>query len=484
MRKTKIFDLSKLSIKILFLVFILTITIPLFIRVIKEAPMMPLDISYIHLINSETLREYNLYDVLLNLIPDIMKNYLPIFLGIITFFLLRGVLLNLYKDKSFTNVVLLIFTFNPFTIFMFTTHNSYSLAFVFALCGIISLFFIRRSFVFIVISGIFTSLIALINLGLFFVAILFISLLLFKKTIWKYENRYLVNKIHSIYLLSSILFLIPHLFIPKSPFYLLFYHPTNIVDILRPYYTTIFRAFFEFGGIFSLNLLYLFLSFTYIFVSKSTDDKIFDRRIFVIMLLFSLFYISWRLFFLIPFTVFTSKGIIFLLKRRWKLQLVKNWSLLLIFCLFIFHYGSQINQLSDAEPSLYLKDALIFIKNNTTEDIEEYKVLTEPSLASIVKYFSGRDTPFKENLVQGTMREETFNDISYAQLDFFRLAKGTEVKRFLEDSKTKYILISEDMKQGRIWDKETGVLFVVKNSESFINIYTTKNIEVWKYLGE
>jgi hypothetical protein len=46
----------------------------------------------------------------------------------------------------------------------------------------------------------------------------------------------------------------------------------------------------------------------------------------------------------------------------------------------------------------------------------------------------------------------------------------------------KYIYIDDSMKNGKVWSREDqGLLFLLKNSEIFKNIYNSQNIEVWEY---
>ena len=48
-----------------------------------------------------------------------------------------------------------------------------------------------------------------------------------------------------------------------------------------------------------------------------------------------------------------------------------------------------------------------------------------------------------------------------------------------------YIYITDDMKTGEIWtDKNQGLLFLLRNSEKFRNIYNSNNVEIWLYIGE
>ena len=62
-----------------------------------------------------------------------------------------------------------------------------------------------------------------------------------------------------------------------------------------------------------------------------------------------------------------------------------------------------------------------------------------------------------------------------------RNLKDTEA--LLNKYNIRYIFITQDMKEGLVWtDNNQGLLFLLKNGETFKKPYSSDKIEIWQYL--
>ena len=60
-----------------------------------------------------------------------------------------------------------------------------------------------------------------------------------------------------------------------------------------------------------------------------------------------------------------------------------------------------------------------------------------------------------------------------------------ETKRLLNKYNVSYIWIDSEMKQGLVWTKEKqGLLFLLRNKETFKNIYNKKGVQIFRYNRE
>ena len=55
---------------------------------------------------------------------------------------------------------------------------------------------------------------------------------------------------------------------------------------------------------------------------------------------------------------------------------------------------------------------------------------------------------------------------------------------YLETFEIRYIFIDEEMRRGLVWRRsQEGLLFLLENSEKFINIYSEAGIDIYLYGG-
>ena len=75
--------------------------------------------------------------------------------------------------------------------------------------------------------------------------------------------------------------------------------------------------------------------------------------------------------------------------------------------------------------------------------------------------------------------EERFNDTN----TIFYSRSLEQTTSLLDKYNVKYIWIDKKMNSGLVWTKkDQGLLFLFRNKETFKNIYSYSEIEIWEYL--
>lgn len=233
----------------------------------------------------------------------------------------------------------------------------------------------------------------------------------------------------------------------------------------------------EFGNFFGYGLPILFLSLFGFVVSWFYNKKQFISYVF----LFSVFLLSTYFNSLIlPLSFFVafwcSRAIIFLNGKKWDLFALKRMTFFIIAYLMLFSVLFFVTNISEAGPSQEKVDSIKWMSSNLDEGI----VLSSSVNTPLIKYFSNNNVFLDESRVfdkNNLMKVVDLNSVFYS-----RSLETTEgiLKKYGVD----YLFIDVEMKSGDIWtNKDQGLLFLLKNSEMFKNIYNSQGIEVWEYLG-
>ncbi len=155
-------------------------------------------------------------------------------------------------------------------------------------------------------------------------------------------------------------------------------------------------------------------------------------------------------------------------KMKWKLDKIKKFTLFLVFLGFLFSFIAYVKFLDVSQPDNDLKEALEFLKGR-----DEGNVLSSRSNVYFIEYFA--DKKASPNILIDKNIED-FDAIYYSR----NLEK---TKELLSKHKIKYVVITEEMKDGEIWgNDDEGLLFLLQNSEMFKNIYKRNNIEIYEVM--
>ncbi|MFH1212225.1 MAG: hypothetical protein V1659_04860, partial [Candidatus Woesearchaeota archaeon] len=186
------------------------------------------------------------------------------------------------------------------------------------------------------------------------------------------------------------------------------------------------------------------------------------------------FYIpSLRIIENIFFALLAALAFFGIFKRAWSSKFLRQATVLIIVCTVLFSAIAFAKLLVSAEPSPELVTALKQLdgkKNN-------YAVLSSLENSYYITYFSNHPS-FNPLLLKNNAFEQDLNTLFYSiRLD--------DTIPLVEKYNIAYFFITPQMTSGGLWSKsEQGLLFLFKNSEMFINIYSSKGHELWAYAAK
>lgn len=170
-----------------------------------------------------------------------------------------------------------------------------------------------------------------------------------------------------------------------------------------------------------------------------------------------------------------SLGFLWLLEIKWELSLLKNLTIIVIICGLIFSCLSYIDRVSVSMPDKPTKQSLDWLQSYASpEDV----VLSHHSYGFWIQYVS------KNKVLMDDFKTPNHESIwvDYNTMLYSRRLANTSA--LLSEYNIKYIWINQEMKKGLVWTREQeGLLFLLKNSDSFKKVYDENGIEIWEVAG-
>lgn len=222
---------------------------------------------------------------------------------------------------------------------------------------------------------------------------------------------------------------------------------------------------------FDIFLIFLFLTgFILIWISDK-ERKLLYLPV-LLLIIMSFFNLVARIYASLIIPVYCVIAITYLYKRKWDLQIVRTGTLLLVMCSLLFSLVNQANFLMNAKPDKQLFDALTSLRA-----MSKGKVLSLEENGFLIEYYSAKPAMLDSNSFLSKNYEALTEDSAW----LFGSVRLIDAEPLLKQHELHYILITPDMK-GELWeDREQGLWFLVKHSESFIKKYDQQGIEIWEY---
>ncbi len=173
--------------------------------------------------------------------------------------------------------------------------------------------------------------------------------------------------------------------------------------------------------------------------------------------------------------VFAGAALSALIKRKWELKPIRNFSIILLFCGILFSAVSYNIRLSEQLPGSEIFEALEWLSRNSNEgDV----VFSHYSNGFFIQYYSGRPS-FSDSM------DSFSNEFSMKMADsgkIFNSLDTTSAKGLLEKHNISFVLITESMYQGDPWKKQgEGLSYLLGSREYFIEEYSNKGASIWRY---
>ena len=447
------------------------------IRFLSNTPVLPGDAPYYHTRMAEYIRENSIptqdpliqrpyvlqpFHLILSLTNNIYLSSILITLSvgllsiIVFYFILKKLEIDLFK----ISVILLVLILSPLFIFLFSIPNQYAIAILLILLGF--LFFIKEKYFFI------PSFIIFAVMPFFGILPSMISICLL--LIYTINNK---SKLKYFYATTAAILII--LLAYYLPF--IFHHGLpQITEFTRANMLTNLIA--DLGSNIGFGIFNLLLAL----VGLYTLWKI-KKQITAYLVLFFLIFLSYYLpqiniYLSFIAAIFAGYGFVSIIKMKWKIDLIKKLTIILIICGLLFSTLSYINRFSHALPNKETIQSLEWLKENSaTTDI----IFSHHTKGQWIQAFSQRPVILDSEIHYTPYLNTRFND---SNTTFYsRNLKAT--KPVLDKYNIKYIYIDQEMKQGQVWTrKEQGLLFLFRNEETFKQVYTKEGIEIWEVLKQ
>ncbi|MGC9032255.1 MAG: hypothetical protein ACP5H9_02495 [Candidatus Woesearchaeota archaeon] len=207
------------------------------------------------------------------------------------------------------------------------------------------------------------------------------------------------------------------------------------------------------------------------FLTIGNERKLLKNVFWIALLLFIVFGSNFIVYANIVFCISAAYGFVWVTERKWELKKLKYWSILLIVCGIFFIAMSIDLKIANQRPDSSDIDAL-----NALKELKEGFVLSHQNYGFWIEYFSNKKS-FINNLNINLIKDE-------ASLLFYSYNLSLSYN-LIKEYNIRYVFITPEMKTGLVWNKDDeGLLFLMKNSNRFKNLYKKNNYEIWEVLDE
>ncbi len=379
---------------------------------------------------------------------------LPLLLGVLSAVLFYCILRRL-GFESFTRIMaVLILSSSPAFIYAFSSMQA-SMAIALSLAG--ALFFLRKgrdssilSFSAFLLAGAFS----IMNMLLIMVPLLAYSLLK------KERQRFSL----ALFLAFGILYIL---------------NPVPLLYNLNPATSGFLRGIIsDVGGVFAIGIFYIILATIGIIHSWKLKKRYYPAYIFLALVL-ALMYIG-GVFVMVYanfcLALFGALGLKMIRDFKWEMAMIKNLTFIVIACGLLFSMVSFSVRMSTMPPAEKTALGLEWIRGNSREgDV----IVSHHSSGYFIEYFARRPVVIDSYF-------SSIQDFEGRYLDMYSLFHTPRLKNAEEiigEYNIRYIAVTKPMRNGKVWRKpDEGLLYLFRNNETFKNVYSSDEVEIWKYI--
>jgi len=384
----------------------------------------------------------------------------PFCCGMLSVWLFYLILKKLKFNKLNRIAISLVFILSPVFIYIFSLSTPFCIIVFLDLLGFY--LFLKKEKDDFMLSVLVFSLSAFFSLAnLFFVVILALAYVIY--------NKKSMKKFFSLLLFMSLVFLIHYVNI---------YFNFGITYDFDIFHISLIQRFVtDLGGLFGFSVFTLLLSILGLAMIWNEKSRFYHVYLIMLFVLIVSFFYNYAVVYS-NFVVSILAGMAFaaLIKRKWELKFVRNLSIILLFCGILFSAVSYTVRISEDQPNSELMDALDWIKHNSDEGDVVFSHYTK---GFWIQFMTERpvliDSISKESSLFAEIIEDS--EIIFESWDI------KETRDLLQKYNTSYILITNDMADGLVWEKqEQGLAYLLRNSETFNKEYSNTHVGVWRYI--
>jgi len=362
-----------------------------------------------------------------------------IFLVLAMLLALTLLMIHLIFEKN--HIFLFLLLISPFFIEYFIKFNDYSILIpLLAICG----YMLQRRYYWILLIP--YCLIAFLDYlsGVF---IFFVVLILsYRKQLKSYHVL--------LYLMPLLIFFE----FPKNHFFF----TKNILE----------RLFVEFGAAGGIAIPMLFIAIIGLYVLRKNMIQV--SYILLTAIILSFFKLDSALLLINLLLVYIASHLILhLINNKWESNILKQASIALIFCTLLFSGISYTNTIMDKQNDLKLINSLEWLNKATDENSI---VFTHYTYGYKVKFFAERRVLLDSQLTNIRNSDEKYED----SLTIFESRNLAKTLQLLERYQIDYVLVTNEMKHGLVWNKDNeGLVFVAKNYNEFQEVFNNDEVTIY-----
>jgi len=236
---------------------------------------------------------------------------------------------------------------------------------------------------------------------------------------------------------------------------------------------SLFETFiFDFGTNKGIPITLIFLAvFSIIYFWKSMPMT---KTALLSSVVISFFDLESGLFLINMLSIFLCVRVIdWLMGEKWENKDLKSISMLIIFCSILFSGVSYASIVMDSKDSEEIINGMEWLEDNTQKgDL----IFSHYKYGFKLKFFSNTSIFLDEDI--GPDRIERFEDMNL----LFNSRNSNTTASIIGKYNITNIFITEEMKHGLVWNKESeGLLFVMENDNSFSKVFNNSEVEIWRY---
>ncbi|MFH1971852.1 MAG: hypothetical protein ABIJ18_00055 [archaeon] len=391
--------------------------------------------------------------LVLSIAPGLMIEVLPLVLGVLSFILLWLIIKKLEDDPKIQKLTMVLFLLSPTFIYLFSFGNSLFIPTF--LCILAFFLFMQKKFSWLSIP--------IVLILPMFNIILLASLILCMFFYAFYQDK---NK-KKLFIVLLIVALLASVFYYGNILYNAGF-PERISQGETNWYDIFQKVIYDFGSSYGIGIFLLALSITgMLFLWKKKYTNLFVFFSLGSLIIFSLFRIEALIFLNIFLCVLGAFGIRSFLEK--KKNSVITYILIIMVCGIVFSGISQLNYLTDAEPTRGEVEAMEYLQTR-----DEGAVFSDYTNGVWIAYGGHKNFVDSNYLFvdDAPERFEIMEELYYNRnLD--------EVNAIFDEYDIKYVWIDEQMRED-IWEYDSqGLLFILQNTRDFIKLYDKDGVEIW-----
>ncbi len=398
----------------------------------------------------------NLSDFILSnmIYIELFARIIPIIFGIATAFLAYKLMEILKFNRKLIFLAVAILISSPVFIYIFSTFNYY---FIPVFLNFLLLYFLLSKKYFLTIP--------------ILLLIPFFNLMLLPVTLFILLAYHIPKKNKMQLTISSL-----SLFFSSFAYYFFVIQPKDFFHIELITNPSLSNLVSDFGSYYGMSIFTLMLASIGFFIFWNKKENHFYFLAILMFFLIPSFYFPFLNIFLnFLLAYLAALAFLSLQERQWEQSIIKSATTILIICGLLFSTISFITQFVENEPTKGQAESLIWLHENNSPGV----VFSHYSNGHIITYFSKMPSVADAMFTNSKDLRERLNDSE----TIFHSRSFDKTKFFLDKYNITYIWIDSNMKSGQVWTMEDeGLLFLLRNDDNFIRIYSKSDIEIWEYI--